>query len=252
MIKGLYAAASAMVAGETQQKVLSHNIANLDTPGFKQAMLTLARFETTPVVYSPGNITKSNQETYIGDLGLGVQTTPETTDFSEGPLNSTGQPLDVAINGSGFFRVRTPDGERYTRDGRFNRDATGQLTTIDGFQVLNSSGQPIKLPEGSVSIAPDGTISVNNVTAGQLGLAAFLNPAAELTRDQSNTYTAAAAPTGKVDGQVRQGYLESSNANEAQLMAQLDLVSKSYEAAQQMVQNQDELLGKTISQLGQA
>jgi len=253
MIKGLYAAASAMVAGVTQQKILSHNIANINTPGFKQAMTSLDDFTDTAVEFSPGNITHSLREQYVGRLGLGVETTPEMTDFTPGGINMTGQPLDVALDGPGFFRVRTPDGERYTRDGRFLRDASNQLTTVDGFLVLDQNGQPIHIPDGEISIGLDGTIKVNNQNVARLSLAAFKDPEVELQRDPNhgNMFIAARNPTSQVVGQVHQGYLENSNANPAALMGQLVAVARAYEAAQQMVQNQDELLGKTIASLGQ-
>jgi flagellar basal-body rod protein FlgF len=247
MIKGLYAAASALLANMDRQQALAHNIANASTPGFKQILTSLGDFMQTPVTISLEN---GKFVHYVGNLGLGVESNPEKTDFSQGGLEDTGNELDLAIQGSGFFRVRTPDGERYTRDGRFLRDSSGQLTTVDGYQVLDQGGQPIKLPDGQVSIAPNGSILVNNQAAGQLGLAAFNNPDQELIRDQSNTYLAAGAPSSTAPVTVVQGYLESSNANPTLIMTQLVEVQRSYDAAQSMVQNQDELLGKTISTLG--
>jgi flagellar basal body rod protein FlgG len=170
-------------------------------------------------------------------------------------MKLTGQPLDLAIQGPGFFRIMTPNGERYTRDGRFQRGAAGSLVTIDGYQVLDSNRQPIQLAEGDLSITGDGTLLINDKPAGQLGLAAFTNPAQELQRDLPNTFRAASAPTaagtpsGTQKGTVQQGYLEMSNASPAQLMTQMVAVSRAYEAAQQMVATQDELVGKTISSL---
>jgi flagellar basal-body rod protein FlgF len=254
MIKGFYAAASAMIANITRHGILSHNVANLNTPGFKQVMVSMEDWAQTGVVVPPGPTAGPAGLRWVGELGLGVEVTPETTDFTPGGLRLTGQPLDVAIQGAGFFRVQTPDGERYTRDGRFDRDIQGNLVTVDGYKVLNDGGQPITLPEGEVSIAPDGTITVNGAAAGRLGLATFANPEAELTRDLPNTFVAVggAAPTttGQPLGSVAQGYLEMSNANPAQLMTQMVAVSRAYEAAQQMVQNQDEMLGKAINTLG--
>ncbi len=250
MIKGLYAAASAMLANLTRQNTLAHNVSNLNTPGFKQVMVSLDDFIETGVLTPPGPVDGTQQLQWVGNLGLGVESTPEETDFTSGGMKLTGQPLDLAIQGPGFFRVQTPNGERYTRDGRFQRDVQGSLVTIDGYQVLDNSGQPIKLAEGSLGIAGDGGILVNGKPAGQLGLAAFSNPEQELQRDLPNTFMAAGAPTGTQKGTVQQGYLEMSNANPAQLMTQMVAVSRAYEAAQQMVATQDELVGKTINSLG--
>lgn len=251
MIKGLYAAASAMLAGVDRQRILAHNAANLETPGFKQTLSSLDEFMTTPAIFSPNNVTQDWSQSVFDNIGLGVETTPEITDYTEGGLKSTGNQLDLALTGSGFFRIMTPNGERLTRDGRFLRDASGQLVTIDGYQVLNQNGQAIKLADGNVSIAQDGTISVGTTAAGKLGIVAYKDPRNELTRDDSNTFLANVTPTAQASTvQVQQGYLEMSNVNPSQLMTQMVAVARSYEAAQKMVQTQDELLGKTISTLG--
>jgi flagellar basal body rod protein FlgG len=250
MIKGLYAAASAMLANLSRHGTLSHNVANLDTPGFKEVLVSLDDWVGTTVVHPPGPTAGPSQLRWIGNLGLGVETTPEINNFAQGGMRVTGMPLDVAVEGPGFFRVETPNGERYTRDGRFMRDMEGNLVTVDGYFVLDDGGGRINIPEGEVSITPDGVITVNGQQAGQIGLAAFENPEAELTRDLPNTFAAAGEPTGEETGAIQQGALEMSNANPAQIMSQMVAVSRAYEAAQKMVQNQDELLGRTISTLG--
>jgi flagellar basal-body rod protein FlgF len=249
MIKGLYSAVSAMVMNAARQQVLSHNIANLQTPGFKQILTSVRDFMQNQEVYIPGQGPAGSVD-YIGNLGLGSQVGVEYVDFAEGALQDTGNPLDLAIQGKGMFRVDTPDGERYTRDGRFLRDADNNLVTVQGFQVLDDTGQPIQLPDGQVSVAPDGTISVNGEEVAQLGIGVFDNPETELQHTEGNLFTGPAASTGTDVPRVVQGYLETSNANPSQLMTQLVEVARSYEAAQKLVQNQDELLGKTIASLG--
>lgn len=248
MIKGLYSAVSAMVMNAARQQVLSHNIANLQTPGFKQILTSVADFMQNQAVYVAGKTPSSVN--YVGNLGLGSQIGPEFIDFTEGPLQDTGNQLDFAIQGNGFFRVNTPDGDRYTRDGRFLRDADNNLVTVDGFKVLDSTGQPIQLPDGEVSVASDGTITVNGENVAQLGIAVFANPETELQHTEGNLFTGPAASTGTDVPRIAQGYLETSNANPSQLMTQLVEVARSYEAAQKLVQNQDELLGKAIASLG--
>ncbi len=250
MIKGLYAAASAMLANLYRQGLLAHNIANVDTPGFKQVLTSLDDFRETAMIYPPGPTAGLANLRWIGNFGLGVQNSSEITDFIQGGLRNTGHPFDVAIQGAGFFRIQTPDGERYSRDGRFYRDVDGNLVTVDGYQVLDEGGQPINLPEGELSISPQGIIMVDGQTIAQLGLAAFEDPSTELIRDGSNYFTAEGGPTSDAVGTVVQGYLEMSNANPAQLMTQMIAVARAYEAAQKMVQTQDELLGKAINSLG--
>jgi flagellar basal body rod protein FlgG len=250
MIKGLYSAVSAMVMNANRQQVLSHNIANLETPGFKQVLSSVGDFMQNQSVYSPQNAPKSTALNYIGKLGLGSQISQEFIDYTQGAMQDTGNPLDFAIQDKGMFRVKTPDGDRYTRDGRFIRDANNILVTVEGYKVLNSTGQEIKLPEGEVTVSADGTISVNLTEVTKLGFGVFDNPDQELQHTEGNLFTGPATSTGKAVPQVIQGYLEASNANPSQLMTQLVEVARSYEAAQKIVQNQDELLGKTIASLG--
>ncbi|MCB9134636.1 MAG: flagellar hook-basal body protein [Anaerolineales bacterium] len=251
MIKGLYAAASAMIAGMNRQNALAHNISNMDTPGFKQILVTMGEFVNTRVVHPPAATVNAGRMTYVGTLGLGVEPSEDQTIYTQGALKYTSQQLDFAIEGPGFFRVETPNGERYTRDGRFIRDAEGQLVTVDGYYLLDANGQHITLPEGDVMVLGNGTMYVDNAEVAQIGLAGFANPETDLTPDLPNTFTALNAPNNAELGIINQGYLEMSNADPAELMTQMVMVSRAYEAAQQMVQNQDELLGKTIARLGQ-
>jgi flagellar basal-body rod protein FlgF len=252
MIKGLYAAASAMLAGLTRQQTLAHNIANMDTPGFKQLTVDFEDFLESPVFNPLAGIQGSSTSGYLGSVGLGVEKRAELTDFAAGGLKLTGQPLDLAIEGNGFFRVRTPEGERYTRDGRFLLDAENQLVTVDGYLVLGESGEPVILDgeAGVPSISSDGTIVAGGEEVARLGLAVFTEPEKELARDLPNTFIASGAPAGEGAGSVVQGYLEMANINPAELMTQMVAVARAYEAAQKMVQTQDELLGQTIATLG--
>lgn len=249
MIKGLYSAVSAMVMNANRQQVISHNIANLQTPGFKQILTTAQDFMPAQAVYTNGNLQTSPIE-FVGTLGLGTQVGQEFIDFGAGAMQNTNNPLDFALQGNGFFTVKTADGNRYTRDGRFLRDAENTLVTVDGYQVLDDAGQTIELPDGEVSVSPEGILSVNGTEVATLGIGVFADPEAELEHTEGNLFTGPAASTGEEVPQVVQGYLETSNANPSQLMTQLVEVGRSYEAAQKLVQNQDELLGKTIASLG--
>lgn len=249
MIKGLYSAVSAMVMNAARQQVLSHNIANLQTPGFKQVLTTVEDFMQNQSVYTSENSLNQSVD-YIGTLGLGTQIGAEYIDFEQGALLDTGNPLDFALEGNGYFRVKTPDGNRYTRDGRFLRDADNTLVTIEGFQVLDDAGQAIQLPDGDISVGPDGALSVNGTAVAQLGIGVFANPDTDLQHTEGNLFTGPAASTSQDTPRVVQGYLEGSNANPSQLMTQLVEVARSYEAAQNIVRNQDELLGRTIASLG--
>ncbi len=252
MIKGMYAAASAMLAGVNQQSLLAHNVSNMNTPGFKQVLTSLGNFWRTSEIQPPEEMAAQEGMARVGNLGLGVETAPQVTDYSDGGLQYTGQPLDMSIQGPGFFRVETPAGERYTRDGRFTLDAEGNLVTVDGYKVLDDSAQPIQIAEqGEVTVSGDGTLFVNGQELVKMGLASFNDPENELERDLPNTYKAISGEiTGEQLGVVQQNYLEAANVNAASIMTQMVQVTRHYEAAQKMVQNQDDLLRQTIASLG--
>jgi flagellar basal-body rod protein FlgG len=135
---------------------------------------------------------------------------------------------------------------------RRRRDAAGSLVTGDGFAVLDASGAPITLADGQLAAASDGTLTVDGQPAGQLGLAAFTDPTVDLARDpvSGNMFVAVNAPAGTDPGSVLQGHLEMANVDAAQAMTQMIAVGRAYEAAQRMVQANDDLLGKAIQSLG--
>lgn len=252
MIKGFYAAASAMVAGMHRQNILAQNIANLDTPGFRQILLAMDDWYVTPITQAKQDlqpIKGINTLRQLGYLGLGTDTSPEITDYSQGSLKSTSQELDFAVQGAGFFRVQAPEGERYTRDGRFLRDANNQLVTVDGYKVLDTNGNAIKLPTGQVSVDEIGVIIVDDQQVATIGLAAFNDPQTELVRAGTNTFTATGTPTGTTTGTIEQGYLEMTNSSLESLMTQMVIVGRAYEANQRIVGMQDEILGKVINNL---
>lgn len=246
MIKGIYAAISAMLAGISNQALKPHNTANIDTPGFKQVFTTMKESTKTEVLVPTGLRFGSVHES-IGKLGLGVMATEPKTKFGNGELHVTNQPLDFALQGEGFFRIMTPEGERYTRDGRFNRDANSTLVTVDGYGVLDSSGQPIRLIDGEPVIDSKGGVFINSKLVVHLGISEFSNPETQLVNEGGNHFIAIVTATQSTENtSIHQGYLEKSNVNAVDLM----VGTKSYQAAHMMVQTQDELLGKSINILG--
>lgn len=250
MIKGLYSAVTAMLTNSRRQQILSHNVSNMDTPGFKQILSTVEEFTHTQAVDPMNSINAGSPLRELGVLGLGVQKGLDSIDFTQGGLKNTNNPLDVGISGSAFFHIKTPEGDRYTRDGRFIRNENGELVTPEGYYVIGKGGQNIKLADGDVDIRSDGAIAINGLQTSQLDLVEFENPIEDLEHDQGGIFLAKGTPKASSTSTVVQGALESSNVSSAQLMAQMIEISRAYEAAQQMVQNQDELLGKTISSLG--
>lgn len=262
MIKGFYAAASAMVANLNRQTLISHNISNMNTPGFKQYLMTMEDYEQTNVVpstsvnytnpFTPSvfeNVTLQ-QLKWVGDLGLGTQSSEDEIDLSQGALETTGEDLDLAIDGAGFFHVRTPDGDRYTRDGRFMRDASGGMVTSEGYRVLDENGSPITLPNGETEITTTGAVLVNKTQVAKMSLAVFTNPTTDLQRDGANLFQAVGTPTTTGQGKIQQKSLEMSNVDVTQMTTQMITVSRSYQAAANLVTIQDNLLSQSISTLG--
>ena len=246
MLIDIYTSVSAMLAGNNKQALKAHNTANLDTPGFKEVFSTVREAGKTEV-FQPSGSTIGPANDLIGHLGLGLMTTETKTKFGDGELQVTNQPLDFALQGKGFFRVLTTEGERFTRDGRFSRDATGMLVTVDGFKVLDFSGNPIILIDGDPILESKGGIFINGNLFAQLGISEFLKPETELDNEGGNHFLALVSISQSTENtNIQQGYLETPNVNVVDLM----IGTKSYQAAQILVQTQDELLGKSISTLG--
>ena len=246
MIRGFYSAASAMMAGLFRQELISHNISNSEVAGYKGVTTVMADFNRVLVDQGAATTTR------VGATSMGVITGGAVTDFSAGALRQTDQPFDLAIMGDGFFRVRTADGQdRYTRDGRFTRDANGNLVMVDGFKLLNNAGQPITLQLGDTVIAANGGITVNGAASGQIGVATFPNPDQELERDGANLFKALRPPDTNGAVNIKQGFLESANVDAVRSMTDMMAVARAYEAAQRAVQMQDEMLGKAVNEIGQ-
>ena len=159
MLQAMSTAATGMQAQETQIQVISNNLANASTPGFK---VSRAHFQDLLYVNERQAGTQSSQTSFVPtgkSIGLGTRTAAVDEVFTEGQLDNTGNPLDVAIQGNGFFQVSMPDGSiAYTRDGSFRLDQNGRLVTLDGYTLMPG----INVPQGArnLTIGPDGTVSV--------------------------------------------------------------------------------------------
>jgi flagellar basal-body rod protein FlgF/flagellar basal-body rod protein FlgG len=201
MNNGIYAASTGLLARTQELDLAANNLANANTTGFRGGRVSFKTQMMTAAVNSASHAVSS-----FGVLGS------TRTDFSQGSLQSTGNPLDLALEGDGFFAVQAPTGVQYTRNGNFHLTGTGALVTAQGFPVLGSNG-PIILPVGTAEISSSGVISVNGDVAGQLQLSA-LDPSVTPTPLGDAYFSApAAAMTAASQLSVRQGSLESSNIN---------------------------------------
>jgi flagellar basal-body rod protein FlgF len=224
-----------------QLDIVANNIANADTAGFKAEALLTGTEQRGPAK----NAQVPHTTRFVLDNGV-------ARDFGQGSMKQTGNDLDVAIEGDAFFSVTTPDGERYTRDGRFKLDAAGRLVTQAGEPVLDDGGGEIVLRrEGSApSIAADGTISQDGERVARLGVVRFDNLGA-LSKTGEGRYLAdGQAPVPAPDVLVRQGMLESSNVKPVLEVVNLIEVSRAYERVTRMIDQTQDLSRRAVDRLG--
>lgn len=259
MLRALATAASGMEAQQTRLDVTANNIANVSTSGFKKSRAEFAdlMYQTTRPAGAPtgaGTAAPSGLE-----VGLGVRVTGTQRFHSQGELRMTGNALDVAIEGDGFFAVQLPSGDiGYTRNGAFQRDAEGRLVTGEGYPLAGDLAVPIDAT--SVTIADDGTVSAvvpgdpAPQNLGQLELASFANPAGleplgkTLYRESAASGAAVmGAPGTGGTGGLRQGAIESSNVNVVEEMIDLISGQRAYEINTRVIKAADEMLGQTAA-----
>jgi len=218
-------ALSRMSAMTRQMDIIANNLANANTPGFKSERV---RFEE----YLQGE--DALERSYVLDAGT-------LRDLQVGSVEFTHNPLDVAINGEGYFTVRTEQGDRYTRDGHFRLDDTGTLVTSDGEPVLGNGGAPIVLSgKGQISITPEGVISEDGVTVGQLGLVTFQNEQT-MQREHGSLYSTAERPEPVARPSLVQGGLERSNVQPIIEMSQMIELLRGFQASQKLIQENHDL-----------
>jgi flagellar basal-body rod protein FlgG len=254
MIPALWAAKTGLDAQQTQMDVVANNLANVSTTGFKKQRAVFEDLLYQNVSQVGGNTSQNTQAPSGMLLGTGTQIVATEKIYTQGSLNQTGNALDLAINGEGFFQVLMPDGtEAYTRDGSFQTNAQGQLVTASGYTV-----QPaITIPSGtqSITIANDGTVSVmvagqtNPTTVGTVQLANFVNPAGLQPIGQNLLQASGSSGTAQTGnpgisglGTLQQGATESSNVNVVEEMVNMIEVQRAYEMSTKAIQTTDQML----------
>jgi flagellar basal-body rod protein FlgG len=249
MIRGLYTAASGMLAQTKVMDVLANNLANVNTVGYKKDIVVLSSFPNVEAMREGGDNVPPDRK--VGRIEYGVLIDTFHTVFEEGPLMETTGKLDFAIEGNGFFVVNTPQGERYTRDGAFTMNADGYLVTKDGHIVLGENG-PIRLSPGDVSVDEKGNIINNGQLVDRLRIVDFSDYNALRKQGDNLFYLDNAVNTQIVSatGRIRQGYLEESNVNSVKEMVNMISVMRNYESNQKVVTAFDETLGKAVNEVG--
>lgn len=248
MVRGLYAAASGMMARMSEQDVLANNLANASTPGFRRGSPIAASFpEALAVVGAAGRspAVPSGSPRISG----GARLEHSVPDLSPGPIQQTDNPLDIALDGPGFFTVASQQGYTYTRAGNFVLDQSRVLVTANGEPVLGWRGF-IQLPEGQdIQIDGDGVIFVDGNVVDRLLISSPSNLPA-LSRGPGGFVSSDAPPTPTARASVRQGCVEGSNVNVVKEMTAMMLAYRIYEANQRALQAQDQTLDKVINDVG--
>lgn len=241
---------------QSQADNIANNLANVNTSGFKRTLLQVQSAPEMGVYLLQnqpgGNAGGASSRTYVGQLGTGAEVLDTPSVFEQGGLQSTGNNLDLAIQGNGFFTLQTPQGIRYTRDGQFARDAQGYLVTMDGDRVLGRNG-PIALQAGALQISENGDLHQNGAVVDSLRVVQFGNLSAVRPEgDNRFADTGAGRPQLDTTSTVHQGYLERSNANVVRSMVDLITAQRWFEANQKVIQTQDTANGFAIANVGRS
>lgn len=233
MYKGMYVAMSGAVLRSQELDNVANNLANASTVGYKKNTFSSQLY---PLTEGGGDYIylDARAMSYIGKYNI---------DTTEGDIKATGNVLDLAVRGNGFFAVENKGQVRYTRNGAFSKDREGNLASGDGSKVLDTAGKPIRIDGKDISIAPDGAIYVDGNNAGKLKVVNISN----IFHIGDSLFSG--TETGAADGEVLQGSIEMSNVNPVREMVGIISALREYEAAQKVIQSFDELAQKGVSEI---
>jgi len=234
MNKGIYPALSGGVAYEKLLTIIANNVANVNTAGYK-ADRPVFKVDMPDSIYQSQDPPSPLSDKFYTEIDSVF------TDFNSGVIRQTGNVLDLAIEGDGFFVIDTPDGTRYARSGNFILDASKTLTTVDGHMVMGDGG-PIILEEGKIAVDADGRVSVNGSEVNKVKIVDFEKPYT-LTKDQNNMFFGAGEQTAG-GYKLLQGAVELSNVNSVKEMAAMISVLRGYESYQKVMTTMDETSAK--------
>ena len=258
MMRALYTAATGMIAQQYNLDTISNNLANVNTSGFRENQ---ARFQDLiyQTLRAPGSPVGASVIPVGQDVGLGVKIASSEKIFTQGSLQQTQDPLDLAIEGEGFFQVTLPDGTiGYTRDGGFKRDANGSMVTADGYLL----SPQITIPQNAlnVNIQSDGTVTVLSpgqstpTTLGQISLVRFTNPAGlqpmgkNLFRQTAGSGAPVISQPGlNGAGTLQNGYVENSNVSIVSEMVNMIVAQRAYEANSKSITTAEQMLATAVN-----
>lgn len=276
LLRGFYTAATGMIAQQRRTEMLTNNMSNVNTPGFKADQssnrafpeMLISRVNSTKVPTKSGLNLPTNS--YVGALNTGVYVQETIPAFKQGDLRDTNNTTDLALvdivmplneengkSGSVFFTVRHEDQIGYTRSGNFTLDHQNYLTTVSGHYVLNNEGQPIQVNSDQFQVNEQGEVFENNILIDQIGIAFAENPYI-LTKQANGLYYANDGNVlpilnnnnGEVQFSIKQGMLEGSNVDAARTMTDMLAAYRSFEANQKVLQAYDKSMEKAVNEIG--
>ena len=255
MVRGLYTAYTGMINQQKRLDTVTNNLANASTTGFKREGLTSKSFDQMLTV-KLNDLSVPYLNEGIGKMSLGVKIGENYTDYSQGSFKETGNTYDLALAGNGFFTISYTDkkgntSEKYTRDGEFTMDSEGYLRTLEGDYVQGEGGNiMIPVETSEVSIRDNGDIYADGEYVDSLRIVDFEDYNI-IEKFGENLYNVVDGATEtESTAAVKQGYLEMSNINVVKEMVEMITISRAYESNQKLIQTEDDMLDKSVNQVG--
>lgn len=273
MLRGFYTATAGMLAQQRRTEMLSNNLANANTPGYKSDQAAMKAFpEMLLKRVEAGKVPVQNGQSFgtastVGSLNTGVYLQEMIPQFTQGDLRETGLSSDLALveeiipvngetntKGMLLFTVQTPnDGLRYTRNGQFTRNENGQLT-LAGNPVLGTNGQPITVASDQFEVTPDGMVRVDGIDQAQIEIV-FANDTRTLIKEGNGLFRAedglpSAVDNPEISYQLKQGFVESSNVDVSKTYTEMMTAYRAFEANQKVLQAYDRSMDKAVNEIG--
>jgi flagellar basal-body rod protein FlgG len=248
MSGAIYISAAGALNHQKKLEILANNIANVNTTGFKEDRTAFRIYDMESSETDRSTTLSTGRPEPFLPLSSGTQSV-----FSQGGMRQTGNSLDMAIEGDGFFSIKTPDGIRYTRDGSFNLDKDGVLVTKDGFPVLGDGGE-IKIDDDDkvFTVDDEGNISADEKQIGRFNIVDFPRPYA-LAKVGNTLFAINGKKTKEITAerfQIKQGYIELSNVDIVKSMTEMIEAFRGYESYQKVIKSIDDVNGKAINEIG--
>ena len=259
MIKGLYTSAGGMLPLQYRQDLVANNLANSNTAGYKQDEAFVRELITADLYLNEHKIASTGEQpqlvnisppAYSASVGDSSQVVQQYTDFRQGMMEVTGNDLNLALDGDGFFTIQTANGIQYTRNGAFSINEDGELVTNQGNIVMGEGG-PINVNGNTINVLANGAVSVDGVVRGRLRITDFDQPY-EMTKVGDSNFVPESGGAGQAaeNFTVNQGMLEANNSHPLDQMVEMIEISRLFELGQRAIRLQDETLQQAISQAG--